>query len=363
MAAADPASGSDTSASSSSDGQAQSQAQPEAATVANTSTGGAAAASAGVDPPASPSASSTPAPDKSSQCRRWARAGECQRNPGYMIAQCATSCHKLGCKKAPAVKKKPKPATMPPLSLALSQVLKTSPTGDAAAPPLSAAYSLATWSITMSTLKLSCTHPVAAAPGSSGFHPRLQRDSVAKEINFGVSDAAHSRWSMAYRPYLGAGSMTWKAPSVAVGQRKFALTFKSSFDTGMWYDGRTAASRQAKPKPKPKATPEAKAEKAPPAAAAAGAAAAAAGAVARRPGLPPGEAAATVVTTVGAGHRLAAEVKFKQPPPTQAKKSSVMPPCTLTFTPSESLVSNHAPEAYSNVCFILMECLPPVAGY
>lgn len=28
------------------------------------------------------------------KCRDWAREGECDRNPGYMLAECAASCAK-----------------------------------------------------------------------------------------------------------------------------------------------------------------------------------------------------------------------------------------------------------------------------
>ena len=35
-----------------------------------------------------------PTPDRDESCEHWALIGECEKNPGYMLKECATSCHK-----------------------------------------------------------------------------------------------------------------------------------------------------------------------------------------------------------------------------------------------------------------------------
>ena len=167
------------------------------------------------------------AADKSDKCAEFARRGECAKNPGWMLANCAASCSKC---KEPKGKRKTKTAPKPlPATLTLSQVLKTE-SGKLDA--VSTSYGSVSGSVRTDAVKLSVSLPVdarAEADDTAWGYPTLRRERVAREASFGLSDPK-GRWSFSYRPFTGGSTATWKAP-VALGTST-SLTFRSTFDTG-----------------------------------------------------------------------------------------------------------------------------------
>ena len=43
----------------------------------------------------SPKSSEDKLEDKNKNCQSWASSGECTKNPGYMLPNCAKSCHSI----------------------------------------------------------------------------------------------------------------------------------------------------------------------------------------------------------------------------------------------------------------------------
>ena len=168
------------------------------------------------------------AADKSDKCAEFARRGECAKNPGWMLANCAASCSKC---KEPKGKSKSKQAPKPlPAALTLSQVLKTE---SGKLDEVSTSYGSASGSVRTDAVKLSVSLPVDAhsveGDATTWGYPTLRRERVAREASFGLSDPK-GRWSFSYRPFTGGSTATWKAP-VALGTST-SLTFRSTFDTG-----------------------------------------------------------------------------------------------------------------------------------
>ena len=191
--------------------------------------------------------------DKSAKCPEWARAGECDRNPGYMLAQCAASCAELeNCssssgksttKKKSSSSRSSSSPSVPSAFASVWQWVKY----DSSSGAITGSYSGAVLGLRAERIfKCSTTIPVSA--DSAWQYPKLTQNAVAKGLSFFIGDLQNTReplWALVYRPYSGGVTATFKT-SIDTGKRSpcgpVAISFASSFDSGFWIDGRAESS-------------------------------------------------------------------------------------------------------------------------